>query len=46
MAGAGQALKNKKNKNKMGKPKKKQDNKHYKKRYFSNILVHNIAFSR
>ena len=41
-----QAFKNKKNKNKKWKPKKKKDNKHYKKRYFSNILLLDIACTR
>ena len=45
-AGGGSGLKKKINKNKKGKPKKKNDNKNYKKRYFSNILLHDIARTR
>ena len=39
----GQAVKNKKIKIKRGNQKKKNNNKLYKKRYFSNIILHDIA---
>ena len=45
----GQAVKNKKKINikiKSGNQKKKKGNKHYKKRYFSNIHLHDIACTR
>ena len=42
----GQAVKNKKIKIKRGNQKRKNNNKHYKKRYFSNIILHDIACTR
>ena len=43
----GQAVKNKKKiKIKRGNQKNKNNNKHYKKRYFSNNILHDIACTR